>query len=129
MSNRPSRGRQLRHDPAPTAPYNPPMSLILADSPYLHPLNGLGYQFFSGIGSSISEWASVIVLISVYLYHHNCHKHHCWRIAWHPGPDGHPVCRVHHEDHPRKGTRLAHWLHQQHLRLKHKPPAQATRQR
>lgn len=70
----------------------------------LHPLGGLGYQFFSGIGSSISEWLTIAVAISVYVYHHNCHVHKCWRLDWHPHPDhGHPVCKKHHPDHPKGG--------------------------
>lgn len=70
----------------------------------LHPLNGLGYQFFSGIGSSISEWATLTVALGVYLYHHNCHQHRCLRTSWHPGRDGHPYCKRHHLEHPSEGV-------------------------
>jgi len=76
----------------------------------LHPLGGLGYQFFSGIGSSISEWLTLTVAIGVFLYHKNCHVHGCWRLAWHPSAKyrDHPVCRRHHEHHPRGGGAKLH---------------------
>lgn len=61
----------------------------------LHPLHGLGYQFYSGIGSSITEWLTVVVAGGVWWRHHNCIEKGCWRKG-HPDPEhGHPVCRRH----------------------------------
>lgn len=93
---------------------------VIADSYFLHPLNGLGYQFFSGIGSSISEWLTIILAISVYVYHHNCHEHHCPRLSWHIGKDGHPYCKVHHDDHPAKGWFRFDKSHPRHASQKKK---------
>lgn len=81
---------------------------LLADSYLVHPLRGLGYQFFSGIGSSISEWLTTLVTIGTFLgvwwKHHNCHVHRCWRWQWHPHPvHGHPVCKRHHPHHKKGG--------------------------
>lgn len=75
----------------------------------LHPLNGLGYQFYSGIGSSVSEWLTILLAISVYVRRHNCHQHRCPFLAWHPhpdDPDGHPICRWHHPHHRGLLTKL-----------------------
>jgi len=63
-----------------------------------HPLGGLGYQFWSGIGSDFSE---VAILSGFYLLlrKHNCHVKGCWRMQWHEHPDnGHPVCKHHHPE-------------------------------
>jgi hypothetical protein len=87
---------------------------IFADSYFLHPLGGLGYQFFSGIGSTISEWLTILLAISVYIYHHNCHEHHCLRLSWHPDAEGHPVCKRHHEDHPSRGWFRSDKTHARH---------------
>jgi len=67
--------------------------------PYFHPLGGLGYQFWSGIGSDIGEITLLGALIAVWSKH-NCHVHRCWRLSWHPSKKygGHVVCRHHHED-------------------------------
>jgi hypothetical protein len=67
--------------------------------PYLHPLGGIGYQFWSGIGSDVGQltiFGAVVALWSK----HNCHIHRCWRLSWHPSKKygGHVVCRHHHED-------------------------------
>jgi hypothetical protein len=69
------------------------------DSPYSHPLGGLGYQFWSGIGSDIGEVTIIGALFAVWS-NHNCHIHRCWRLSWHPSKKygGHVVCRHHHED-------------------------------
>lgn len=79
--------------------------MILATSYLAHPLHGLGYQFFSGIGSSISEWLTVAAAIGVYLYHHNCHTHRCWRISTRVLPDGKEThsCKKHDPRHPSEG--------------------------
>jgi len=69
------------------------------NSPYSHPLGGLGYQFWSGIGSDIGEITIIGALFAVWS-NHNCHIHRCWRLSWHPSKKygGHIVCRHHHED-------------------------------
>lgn len=85
-----------------------------------HPLGGLGYQFFSGIGSSISEWLTVLVAITVYVYHHNCHEHRCLRLSWHADEDGHPVCKKHHPDHPSRGWFRTNRTHPRHAARKRK---------
>lgn len=75
----------------------------------LHPLNGRGYQFYSGFGSSINEWLNTLILVAAgvgaWWKTHNCHVHKCWRWSWHVSKDhkGHPVCKYHHADHPRGG--------------------------
>lgn len=71
----------------------------IASSPYLHPLGGTGYQFWSGIGSDIGEITLIGALIAVWSKH-NCHIHRCWRLSWHPSQKygGHIVCRHHHEE-------------------------------
>lgn len=58
------------------------------------------YDFWSGFGSDISEFALAISLVGVLyalLRRHNCHVHGCWRIGRHK-VDGteYVVCRRHH---------------------------------
>lgn len=89
---------------------------MLASAYLLHPLGGLGYQFFSGIGSSISEWAAVLFALSVWAYHHNCHEHRCLRLTWHHDAGGHPVCKPHHPDHPSRGWFRVDRAHPRHAR-------------
>jgi hypothetical protein len=60
-----------------------------------------GYGFWSGIGSG----SPILLAIVVFWRHHNCHEHKCWRMSWHPDAEGHPICRVHHSDHPAIGLR------------------------
>jgi hypothetical protein len=91
---------------------------MIADSYLLHPLFGLGYQFFSGIGSSISEWLTILLAISVYVYHHNCHEHRCLRLSWHPDENGHEVCKVHSKDHPARGWLRTDRSHPRHAARK-----------
>lgn len=62
----------------------------------LDPLHGDGYQFWSGIGSDFG----ILTILLVFWRNHNCHEHKCWRLSWHPDAEGHPVCKVHHTDHP-----------------------------
>jgi hypothetical protein len=88
--------------------------ITIHDGYLLHPLGGAGYQFFSGIGSSISEWLTILFAITVYVYHHNCHQHRCLRLAWHPDKDGHPTCKVHNPDHPARG-----WLRNDRTHPRH----------
>ena len=54
----------------------------------------------------VSGWGGILVgctFIGAWYRKHNCHELGCWRLAWHPDHTGHPVCKVHHSDHP-KGT-------------------------
>lgn len=61
-----------------------------------HPMAGKGYQFFSGIGSDVSELALLGGLIA-YLRHHQCAVRGCWRMSWATHPEhGVPVCARHH---------------------------------
>lgn len=48
-----------------------------------HPLGGLGYQFWSGIGSDFGE---ILILSGLYMFwkRHNCHQDKCLRIGLHP---------------------------------------------
>lgn len=67
---------------------------------FWHPLNGQGYQFWSGIASDAGELTlitGIAMLLATFWRHHNCHVHRCPRLSWHPHPaHGHPVCRRHH---------------------------------
>lgn len=62
-----------------------------------HPMNGKGYQFWSGIGGYLTV-AGAILLRGLSEYRQRrCHVRRCWRVAWHPDPvHDHPVCRRHH---------------------------------
>ena len=53
--------------------------LFIPWSHLLHPLEGLGYDFWSGIGSDLGELTIVLVLWR----HLNCHAEGCWRPARH----------------------------------------------
>jgi hypothetical protein len=75
------------------------MSLLV--EVFTDPLNGQGYQFWSGIGSDIGE-ITLIGLGFAWLHHHNCYERGCWRVQWHPHPvHGHPVCKRHHPDYSK----------------------------
>lgn len=71
------------------------------------PLQGAGYQFWSGVESAIQAAAEKALYAAVFLVlwwrKHNCHEPGCLRWAWHPDLTGHPVCKVHHPDHPARG--------------------------
>ncbi|MGZ6570459.1 MAG: hypothetical protein ACXVHB_05980 [Solirubrobacteraceae bacterium] len=72
----------------------------------LHPLRGDGYQFWSGIaGSFLTSMPGRLIAGFLFYRHHNCHQNRCPRLAWHPDADGHPKCKVHHPDHPRRRFR------------------------
>lgn len=67
----------------------------------LHPLEGAGYQFWSGLGSDLGE-LSLLTGLAVVAYrahkHVECHVEQpsCHRIG-HPVPGtGYRACRVHH---------------------------------
>lgn len=71
---------------------------LLALGWFFQPLHGIGYQFWSGIGSDLGE-VTLVGAVLVFLRHRNCHVRRCWRLQWHEHPDnGHPVCRRHHPD-------------------------------
>lgn len=53
---------------------------------------GPWYAFWSGFGSDLGE-VTLIGGIGIYLRHHNCHTHGCWRLG-HPR-DGVVQCRRH----------------------------------
>lgn len=54
------------------------------------------YNFWSGIGSDLSEGTLVVALIAV-ARHKKCHVHRCWRFGKHPVADGlYKVCAKHH---------------------------------
>lgn len=83
----------------------------------LHPLGGEGYQFWSGIGSDFGQITLIgtFVAIGIGAWHQvNCHEHRCLRLAWHKDSDGHPVCKVHHEDHPAKSWFRSDRSHPRH---------------
>jgi hypothetical protein len=61
----------------------------------LHPLNGNGYQFWSGIGSDFGE-ASILTAIIVGLRHRNCHVKGCWHLGHTDPAHGWPACKTHH---------------------------------
>lgn len=61
---------------------------------FFHPLSGLGYQFWSGIGSDLSE-ITLLGMVAGWWFHHNCHERGCWKIG-HPDQTGKVVCRRHH---------------------------------
>jgi hypothetical protein len=66
--------------------------LILID--LLHPLNGNGYQFWSGIGSDFGE-ASILSVLIVGYRHKNCYVKGCWRLGHADPKHGHPACKTH----------------------------------
>lgn len=71
----------------------------------LHPLEGNGYQFWSGIGSDLQE-PTLIVGIALFLRHHNCHVHGCWRRGFVVFGTSYLACSHHHprRDECRKVT-------------------------
>jgi|HubBroStandDraft_5_1064220.scaffolds.fasta_scaffold00014_57 hypothetical protein len=74
--------------------------LAYATGSYNCPLNGCpggsahNYNFFSGFGSDLTEFAIVGGILGAY-HKHNCHDEHCWRIGKHV-VDGTPWCNRHH---------------------------------
>ena len=58
-----------------------------------------GYNFISGPLADITLATAFLGWLYLFLRHHNCHVHRCWRLAWHPHPvHGHPVCKKHHPE-------------------------------
>ena len=89
-----------------------------------HPLEGPGYQFWSGIGSDIGEITLLALAIS-WWRHINCASPHCWRLGKHPTADGlHKLCRKHHPDLPDHPLSLPE-IHERHEAAKpsEEPPA------
>lgn len=61
----------------------------------LHPMNGKGYQFWSGIGSDFGELSILAAILAGYR-HRNCHVKGCWRLGHDDPEHGFPACRKHH---------------------------------
>jgi hypothetical protein len=61
--------------------------------------SSVGYLFWSGIGSDLSEIALIGALIGIYRKH-QCHIDRCWRLARHPTGNGIVVCAKHHPQGP-----------------------------
>ena len=57
------------------------------------------YAMFSGPVPCLA----LLALIGGFWHNHNCHEPRCLRLSWHPDADGHPVCKIHHPDHPAQG--------------------------
>jgi hypothetical protein len=74
------------------------------------PESGYGYAIFSSIGGD----TAILGAIAVFWTRHNCHQHRCLRLAWHPDDEGHPVCKVHHKDHPSRGWFRTDRSHRRH---------------
>lgn len=84
-----------------------------------HPLSGPGYQFWSGIGSDVSEIAIIGGAIAVFR-RWNCAAPGCLRHGRHPTADGqHCLCRKHHPDLPNKRLTLVE-IHNRHYAAQHK---------
>lgn len=78
-----------------------------------HPLSGIGYQFWSGIGSDFGQLTLITGLAAVY-WQHTCHVGRCWRFGRHLTADGqHKLCRKHHPDLPNHRLSLAE-IHERH---------------
>lgn len=72
-----------------------------------HPLSGPGYQFWSGLGSDLSEITLLGLALGAWR-HVNCHAPWCFRLGKHPTADGqHKLCRRHHPDLPDRAPSLA----------------------
>jgi hypothetical protein len=66
-----------------------------------HPLQSVGYQFWSGLGSDISEITIIAGALAI-LKHLNCDSPRCFRYGPHRTADGHhKLCRHHHPDLPK----------------------------
>jgi hypothetical protein len=89
---------------------------------FFHPLRYWGYQFWSGIGSDISEITLVGIALAAFR-RINCHSPWCWRIGHHPTADGHfKLCRRHHPDLADKPLSLEE-IHRRHRNAKKRPTA------
>jgi hypothetical protein len=87
-----------------------------------HPLEGVGYQFWSGVASDVGEVTLLGACLAIYRKH-NCGAPRCWRIGKHPTADGlHHLCRKHHPDLPDRKLTLAE-IHAAHRAAKRKEPS------
>lgn len=59
-----------------------------------HPLQGPGYQFWSGIASDLGE-VTLLGAIGAAWHHLNCVEKGCWRKGHKDPEHGHPICRRH----------------------------------
>lgn len=61
---------------------------------------------------------SIFALVGTLWTKFNCHEHGCLRLSWHHDKDGHPVCKVHHPDHPALGWFRQDKTHPRHRKAK-----------
>lgn len=52
------------------------------------------YNFWSGFGSDIGEFAIIGGLVQL-LRHYNCHDKGCWRLSRHVTAKGYKLCKKH----------------------------------
>lgn len=84
-------------------PFIPPIHNLL------HPLEGLGYQFWSGIGSDFGQITLITGLIAAavgWYFHHQCHveaPNNCKRLGHRVPGTAHFACREHHPHGAVKG--------------------------
>ena len=85
-----------------------------------HPLEGVGYQFWSGVGSDFGQVTLITGLLAVALtwrHHHRCHGDGCRKVGLHRVQGTpHKVCWNHHpvlSQHPRGRVPL-HVIHERH---------------
>jgi hypothetical protein len=65
---------------------------------------GAWYGLWSGFGGALPD-VLIATALAGWLWHQNCHVHHCWRIGRHPvGGTPYRACRRHHP----AGGRLTH---------------------
>jgi hypothetical protein len=63
----------------------------------------------------VTSWVELLTLtvistgLGTFWHKHNCHEHRCLRLSWHPDGEGHPVCKVHHADSPRRKLSWEVW--------------------
>lgn len=75
--------------------------VILGPDWLYQPLRGLGYQFWSGIGSDFGELTLVLGFMAFY-WRHTCHVSRCWRLGRHAvSGTAYVTCRRHHPTVPR----------------------------
>ena len=76
------------------------------------------YNFWSGFGSDLGEYAIAVGLFShlIGFYRlHNCREHRCWKPGFHVYHDEHgqphPACAQHHPTHPHRHGQPFHFEH------------------
>lgn len=98
------------------------MTFIPPPDDLARPLEGLGYQFWSGVEGAIQAAGEKALYAAAFLTlwwrKHNCHEHRCWRLSWHTDSDGHPICKAHHPDHPSRGWFRSDRRHPRHASQK-----------